>query len=76
MVVGFDNFDPFYDRAVKEKNLKSSISHDSFELIEGDITDSEALKKLFNEHTFEVVVHLGQRRVLGRRLRIHSDIIG
>ena len=61
MVVGFDNFDPFYDRAVKEKNLKASISHDSFELIEGDITDSEALKKLFNEHTFEVVVHLAAK---------------
>lgn len=60
-VVGFDNFDPFYERAIKENNLKTSISNESFIMVEGDIRDTESVKKLFNEHTFEVVVHLAAK---------------
>lgn len=60
-VVGFDNFDPFYERAIKENNLKTSILNESFKLIEGDIRDSESVKKLFDEHSFEVVVHLAAK---------------
>lgn len=60
-VVGFDNFDPFYERTVKENNLKKSIISESFKLIEGDIRDSESVKKLFDEHSFEVVVHLAAK---------------
>ena len=60
-VVGFDNFDPFYERAIKENNLKTSVLNESFKLIEGDIRDSESVKKLFDEHSFEVVVHLAAK---------------
>ena len=60
-VVGFDNFDPFYERTIKENNLKTSISNESFNLVEGDIRDTESVKELFNEHTFEVVVHLAAK---------------
>lgn len=60
-VVGFDNFDPFYERTIKENNLKISISNGSFNLVEGDIRDTESVKKLFNENTFEVVVHLAAK---------------
>jgi len=60
-VVGFDNFDPFYKRTIKDNNLKTSISDESFNLVEGDIIDTESVKKLFNEHTFEVVVHLAAK---------------
>ncbi len=60
-VVGFDNFDPFYERTVKENNLKTSVLNESFKLIEGDIRDSESVKKLFDEHSFEVVVHLAAK---------------
>ena len=36
-VVGFDNFDPFYNREIKEENVKRALSYDSFDLVEGDI---------------------------------------
>lgn len=60
-VVGFDNFDPFYERAIKENNLRTSISNESFNLVEGDIRDTDSVTNLFNEHTFELVVHLAAK---------------
>ncbi|MCH7819713.1 MAG: SDR family NAD(P)-dependent oxidoreductase [Candidatus Marinimicrobia bacterium] len=72
-VVGFDNFDPFYERTIKENNLKISISKGSFNLVEGDIRDTESVKKLFNEHTFEVVVHLAAKA--GVRPSIKDPIV-
>jgi len=60
-VVGFDNFDPFYERTIKENNLKTSNSTESFKMVEGDIGDTDSVEKLFNEDTFEVVVHLAAK---------------
>jgi UDP-glucuronate 4-epimerase len=36
-VVGVDNFDPFYPRAVKERNLEPLRAHRAFRLIEADV---------------------------------------
>jgi len=60
-VVGLDNFDPFYNREIKEENIKSALSHDSFELVEGDIRNPEDLSKISEDHDFEVVVHLAAK---------------
>ena len=72
-VVGFDNFDPFYERTIKENNLKTSNSNGSFNLVEGDIRDTESVEKLFNENTFEVVVHLAAKA--GVRPSIKDPIV-
>jgi UDP-glucuronate 4-epimerase len=48
MVTGLDNFDSFYPRSIKEKNLTSLLQSDRFHFIEGDIRDlkwQEELKK-------------------------------
>lgn len=37
-VTGFDNFDAFYPRAVKEANLAALAGHPRFRLVEGDCT--------------------------------------
>ena len=29
-IIGIDNFDPFYDRGVKEQNMSSFLSHENF----------------------------------------------
>jgi UDP-glucuronate 4-epimerase len=62
-VVGLDNFDPFYPRAVKESNLAPLRDSRgvSFSFVEGDIRDEEALGRLFSEHRFDAVVHLAAR---------------
>jgi len=50
-----DNFNDFYDPAIKRHNL-SSLGE--AEVIEGDIRDRELLDKLFADGNFDAVVHL------------------
>lgn len=44
-VVGLDNFDSFYPREVKEKNIAEARKHPRFALIEADIRDGVAIEK-------------------------------
>lgn len=58
-VVGIDNFDPFYPRSVKEKNLKVCLSNESFKFYEGDISDYATLSKI-NERV-DAVLHMAAK---------------
>ena len=60
-VVGFDNFDPFYDRAIKERNLETAWKTEAFKLVEGDLRDRTAVFRLFDGDAFDAVVHLAAR---------------
>ncbi|TVQ32391.1 MAG: NAD-dependent epimerase/dehydratase family protein [Phycisphaeraceae bacterium] len=63
-VVALDNFDPFYDIAIKRRTLEEISGHRraaNFEFIEGDICDKELVENLFSAHRFETVVHLAAR---------------
>lgn len=65
-VVGLDNFDPFYDRRVKEANVQAVTATAeacgaSYRLYEGDIRDSELLARLAGEQELEGVIHLAAR---------------
>jgi UDP-glucuronate 4-epimerase len=60
-VVGFDNFDPFYDRAIKERNLEAAMTASGFELVEGDLRDPAAVSALFRGEGYDAVVHLAAR---------------
>jgi len=57
-VVGLDNFDPFYPRAVKERNLAGLRARSEFRFVEGDITSSDDLARGFAEARPDTVVHL------------------
>lgn len=57
-VIGIDNFDPFYKRDVKERNLSSFINHPHFRFIEVDLADGEALRESLEQETVDVIVHL------------------
>jgi UDP-glucuronate 4-epimerase len=57
-VIVLDNFNNFYDPAVKRHNLAECIKQDNFILVEGDLLDVHCLDALFHEHKFDVVVHL------------------
>ncbi|MCA9249747.1 MAG: GDP-mannose 4,6-dehydratase [Phycisphaerales bacterium] len=59
-VIGFDNFDDFYDPAIKRQNLAQCLDHDSFAMHEGDIRDADAVARLFAGDV-ETVVHLAAR---------------
>ena len=63
-VVGFDNFDPFYDPALKHDNVREIYTSDhrgNFRFVEGDIRNQTDLDGLFREHSPDVVVHLAAR---------------
>jgi UDP-glucuronate 4-epimerase len=56
-VVGVDNFDVFYDRQIKEKNLGRVRGR--AEIVEADILDEAKIEEVFATHGgFDVVVHL------------------
>ncbi len=60
-VIGVDNFNTYYDPAIKRRNLAQADSMDRFTLHEVDICDEEAVNALFAETQPEVVVHLAAR---------------
>ncbi|MBI4718103.1 MAG: GDP-mannose 4,6-dehydratase [Planctomycetes bacterium] len=59
-VIAFDNFDEFYDPAVKRANLSAALGHDRFRLVEGDIRDAAAVNRVVLPDT-AAVVHLAAR---------------
>jgi UDP-glucuronate 4-epimerase len=60
-VLGVDNFDPFYARAIKERNLEGAYGHPRFRFCEGDLRDGVFLRQLFAEARPEAVVHMAAR---------------
>ena len=58
-VVGLDNFDAFYDRAVKERNLTQLRGSSHVRFMEGDIRDRAALAEAMKG--VDVVVHLAAK---------------
>ncbi|NOZ01054.1 MAG: NAD-dependent epimerase/dehydratase family protein [Deltaproteobacteria bacterium] len=60
-VVGLDNFHDFYDPSMKRENLAALAGKDSFELVEADVCDVDAVCRAFEAHSPGVVVHLAAR---------------
>lgn len=57
-VIGLDNFDDFYSREQKEKNMSDFFSNDDFLFFESDITDFQSLLTL---PEIDVIVHLAAK---------------
>jgi len=60
-VFGFDNFDPFYDRRIKERNLANLSAHPSFSFTEGDIRDASALARWGGAIPPDALIHLAAK---------------
>lgn len=60
-IVCLDNFNDYYDPAVKRRNLKAFGAHENFTLIEGDILDAGLLADIFGRETIAEIVHLAAR---------------
>lgn len=58
-VVGIDNFDPFYDRSLKEQVIRSLSDSPRFELLEGDIRDAAVVRRSLDG--VDAVFHLAAR---------------
>ncbi|WP_163709163.1 GDP-mannose 4,6-dehydratase [Mangrovibacterium lignilyticum] len=57
-IVGIDNFDPFYDRNVKERNMRSFLENPSFQFFELDLIDGPEMEKHLSAIPIEAIVHL------------------
>ena len=56
-VVGLDNFDPYYDVALKNLHLRD-LSDCDFELRSLDLRDADALRALCEAESFDAVAHI------------------
>jgi len=78
-VTAVDNFDPFYDRRIKQRNLAAALDCGGFRLVEGDIRDDALLAQLFGEPV-DAVVHLaalaGVRNSLEQPLAFNDVNVG
>ena len=61
IVVGIDNFDSFYDPDVKRANIADEMLHPSFELVEGDVRDAAAMRRVIDAFHPDAIVHLAAR---------------
>jgi UDP-glucuronate 4-epimerase len=57
-VTGIDNITPYYDVNLKEDRLEILSPFDKFIFYKIDLSDREALEKIFNSNRFDVVVNL------------------
>jgi UDP-glucuronate 4-epimerase len=56
-----DDFNDFYDPALKRANVAPHLARDDYKLVEADIRDRAALEKVFAAGDFDCIVHLAAR---------------
>jgi UDP-glucuronate 4-epimerase len=75
-VTVLDNFDSFYDRQLKERNIREHRAHTRYRLVEVDLRDADALTRELTAR-FDAIVHLaamaGVRPSIERPL-IYQDV--
>ena len=59
-VTVFDNFDLFYDVALKEQNVGPHLGNPAYRLVRGDLRDAEGVQQL-TSNAYDVIVHLAAR---------------
>ncbi len=65
-VVGIDNFDPYYDVAIKRRNVQE-IENTArqagaiFVMAEGDICNHDLIRELLAEHNVRAIIHLAAK---------------
>lgn len=85
-VVGIDNFNDYYDPALKEARAqllnKTAKNHQgNFDLIRGNIADKAIIDQCFKEHAFDRVIHLAAQAGVRYSLEnpmsyVESNIVG
>ncbi|MFZ4712633.1 MAG: GDP-mannose 4,6-dehydratase [Bacteriovoracaceae bacterium] len=74
-VIGIDNFDAFYSKEVKIKNVETLKSHPNFKFLEVSILDKDALAKNLGYEKFDIVVHLAAKAGIRPSLIAPGDYV-
>ncbi|MEP6741964.1 MAG: GDP-mannose 4,6-dehydratase [bacterium] len=56
-----DDFNDFYDPAIKRENVRAHEQNPNYQLFKTDIRDQAALEKVFDSDKFACIVHLAAR---------------
>jgi UDP-glucuronate 4-epimerase len=56
-----DDFNDFYDPAIKRENVRTRLSNPDYQLVEADIRNPSALEQAFDGPAFDCIVHLAAR---------------
>ncbi len=80
-VVGIDNLNDYYDVLLKQSRLAILEKHPNFSFFKMDLADRSAIDKLFSDHDFERVCHLGAQAgvrysIENPRAYVDSNIVG
>ena len=57
-VIGFDNLNDYYEVSLKESRLEILGKYEKFTFIKGNLADKDAVWKLFEEYTPDIIVNL------------------
>lgn len=80
-VVMIDNFNDYYDPALKEARIKKFLKGYKFKLYRGDIRDQKLLEKIFAREKIDKVIHLAamagvRSSLLDPRLYYDVNVMG
>jgi len=80
-VIGLDNFNAYYDVALKESRAEILADYDDFSMVRIDLADRDAMEALFAKEKFEKVIHLAAQAGVRYSLEnphsyIDSNIVG
>jgi len=59
-VTVLDNFDPFYARGIKERNVVSQRTNPAYRIVEADLRDADAMRAAL-PGDYDVIVHLAAK---------------
>jgi UDP-glucuronate 4-epimerase len=72
-VVGLDDFNDYYEPAIKRWNVSHAMGMRGFTLIEGDIRDEDLVHRLIANNRFDAIIHLAARA--GVRPSIQNPVL-
>jgi len=72
-IICIDDFDDFYNPAIKEDNISEVTGDNNFKLYRSDITSLEQMEKIFSENSIDMMIHLAARA--GVRPSIQNPIL-
>lgn len=79
-IICVDNFNDYYNPAIKENNIKNFINNKNFKLYKEDICNLEKLDSIFKENPPDYIIHLaakaGVRDTSSPELYINTNIKG
>ena len=59
-IICVDNFDDFYNPAIKEDNISNAAGRD-FKLYRSDICDSGSMEEIFSKNSVDMVIHMAAK---------------